>query len=205
MASQASLRTSSGRDPVRHVADLAAGAKPTAEDVLYAVEEHKTAVLERTARGVDFEEKPFDPYSENGPYYLYPGGPGRGKLSAAQKARAAKRLAGKTGGETTAGGGVRFESYGAAKRAFGRGTVDLFGLGGAPHMLQAAVTRLKGALEGVLGVYGREADRAAGHNEGIPGRLPRRRWLDASRADVQRFAATLLRRVERRLGGTRTV
>ena len=190
---------------MRYVADLASAATPTTEDVLFAVEEHKTTVLERTARGVDFEERPFAPYSEKGPYYFYPGGPARRGFTPAQKGGAAKRLAKKTGGATTAGGGIRFESYGAAKRAFGRGTVDLFGLGGAPHLLQAVVTRIRGALEGVVGVYGAEADRAEGHNEGIPGRLPRRRWLDASAADVRRFAGTLLDRVQRRLNGTRNL
>ncbi len=201
MASQASLRTAGGGDAAKRVADLAAASKPTSDDVLYAMEEAKTAMLERTARGVDFEERPFAPYSENGPFYLYPAGRATGK-TATQKSRAAKRLSRKTGGEVTAGGGIRFASYAAAKRAFGRASVDLFGLGGAPHMLHALVTRLRGALEGVLGIYGAEAERAEGHNEGIPGRLPRRRWLDVSSGDVKRFADTVIRRVERRVRGS---
>ncbi len=135
---------------------------PTEGDLLFAAERQRTRILERTARGVDFEGRPFAPYSERGPYYRR---------------------------------GVKYASYADYKRQLGRNTVDLTG-DRAPHMLQATVSKARGAVEAIVGIYGAEADRASGHNEGNPGKgLPQRRFLDASDADVDAMLDDIRERV----------
>jgi phage gpG-like protein len=72
-------------------------------------------------------------------------------------------------------------------------------------MLQAMVTRAPasasgGELTATIGIYGDEADRAEGHNEGSPKtKLPRRRFLDASASDQKAMAADVADRVQARV------
>jgi hypothetical protein len=124
--------------------------------------------------------------------------------------------------------GVKFSSYAAFKASLGRIAVDLRGPS-APHMLQALIVRVKdfilpgtdaaaggfmpiesGKLEPaneiVLGIYGEEAARASGHNEGYK-RLPRRHFLGASESDKVAVLNDILTRIVARvrgaLGGSR--
>lgn len=220
MAIQVEFKTSSGGDPVRLVMDLAGRVLPDETDLAFALEQQRTRILERTARGVDFEEKPFAPYSANGPYYYYPSTQrGRSFFPAERALRAiwagrstfraeyfkvldaaAKRFARKTtpNGGTTKGSAVKYESYAAFKAALGRKTVDLTGPR-APHMLQALLVRVHGALEGAIGIYGHEAVRASGHHDGNPKtKLPRRRFLGASEADKTLMVAAIAERAAAR-------
>jgi hypothetical protein len=106
------------------------------------------------------------------------------------------------GVRTQNGQGIKFENYAAFKASLGRLGVDLTGPR-APHMLQAlavgvGIERSVGdelqnialndhpapAREIFIGIYGEEAARASGHNEGVPGRLPRRHFLGAGPADI---------------------
>lgn len=179
----------------------------TVGDVLYALNRQKSRIIERTARGVDVEGNPFKPYSENGPYYWYPGK--NAKNRGAARARAYRLLGGDGAGLRKTKLGVKFASYGAFKRSLGRGgIVDLMGAR-APHMMQAIVVR-SGANEGQdttnetptdggsIGIYGIEAERAEGHNVGA-GHLPRREFFAFSSDDEDKVGADILRRVEIRL------
>lgn len=181
------LRTTSGGDPVRLAIDIGQALEITEGDIREALEAQRTRILERTAQGLDWDAKPFAPYSEQGPYYHYPSTQ-RGRVFAPRMKvlgkiwdektsfraeyfrvlrASAKRLAWKLGrsGATTPGGGVRFDSYGDFKRSLGRSMVDLMGLGGN-HMLRAMVVKVASALEGSIGIYGPEAARASGHHDG---------------------------------------
>jgi hypothetical protein len=181
-------------------------ARPLASDMLLVMNQQKTRILDRTARGVDVNEQAFAPYSEKGPYYYYPSGPvhegaqrsfnfslsayrKRRATAAANFARAVKNRKGQRGlfegnvGRRRGSVGVRFDSYGAFKRSLGRSVVDLMGPK-APHMLQAIVVRTFGGGEGAIGIYGPEADRAEGHNLGVPrNHLPQRYWFGVSDSD----------------------
>jgi hypothetical protein len=167
---------------------------PTKADVLYALERQKARILDRTARGVDFEERPFAPYSTKGPYYYTPSTAGKGDhADHTRRVRARDRFAAKLGLKKPAvrGHAIRFESYAAFKASLGRVGVDLTGVR-APHMLQAIVAKVqedgRGAFSGTLGIYGDEALRASGHQAGNPSRgLPQRRFFDSSRQDIEDF------------------
>jgi hypothetical protein len=214
------IRTTSGGDPVRLVMDIQRALEVTEDDIRESLEAQRTRILDRTAQGLDFEGKSFAPYSERGPYYHYPSTQ-RGKLFAPRQQQldriwdnkttfraeyfkvlraSAKRLASKLGrnGATTPGGGVRFDSYGEFKRSLGRPFVDLMGRSGN-HMLRAMVVKVRSALEGSIGIYGQEAERASGHHEGNPRTgLPRRRFLGASTEDKRMITEELAARAAER-------
>lgn len=118
--------------------------------------------------------------------------------------------------KTRSGMGIRFPSYAAFKAALGRATVDLLGPR-APHMLQAIVVRINGAATAdrdvgvnsrpspatqvTIGIYGQEADRASGHNQGISGRLPQRRFFGASVSDLAAMVSDIKTRILARVKG----
>lgn len=54
------------------------------------------------------------------------------------------------------------------------------------------------AKEGRIGIYGAAGARAEGHNEGT-GRLPRRRFLDASERDIQDMMDDIGERADMRI------
>jgi hypothetical protein len=152
----------------------------TTGDLLYAGEREKTRILNRTMKGYDFMNRPFAPYSRNGPYYYYPQGNGYRAERVAITARFQSRLG--SGIVTRSGLGIKFESYDAFKKGLGRMNVDLTGPR-APHMLQALVVQVQGTTL-MIGIWGPEEKKAEGHNEGIKGRLPQRRFLDLSSEDL---------------------
>jgi hypothetical protein len=212
--SEATLKGPGGKEVEQYFIDLARNAQPTEGDALYASQRQRTRILRRTARGVDVDEIPFAPYSENGPYYYYPNGRvGNKKTGQKKNHEAAKRLSKKIGGTVTRNG-IKFESYAAFKAAMGRGDVDLRGPR-APHMLQAIAVKTGSSSnladeeveltdkpnvvdEAVIGIYGKEAERASGHNQG--GRhLPKRRFFGASAADVVAMIQDVTSRVVARL------
>jgi len=156
------VRTTSGGDPKQIVPRLKKAATPTVGDALYAGQRQRTRILDRTARGVDVNGRPFKPYSENGPYYYNP----NGRLTAASRAQigdktqkgAAKRFLSnittkaqrEKGGAPTVsrtGRTVKFESYAAFKKWLGRAVVDLRGAR-SPHMLQAIAIKVGGYILG---------------------------------------------------------
>jgi len=150
-------------------------------------------ILERTARGVDFEERPFVPYSERGPFYYY-GGRSSSHL-AYRKGVATKVLKAtkKAGVKTSSGLGVKYPSYGVFKRALDGGGVNLRGPVG-PHMLDQIEIRTN-----EMGIYdGEKAAIAEGHNEGL-GRLPQRRFFDVSESDQLKLQEHLASIVEKRM------
>ncbi|CAB4130862.1 hypothetical protein UFOVP130_40 [uncultured Caudovirales phage] len=172
--SDATFTTSSGGSPERLVIDIGARAVPTQGDALFAAERQKTRILERTLSGRDVDGRPFEPYSQNGPYYYYPNGRvGRTKIEASKNKAAVSRFLRKinrhsaeaemfgadtgTGGRKTRDGqGIRFESYADFKASLGRGGVDLRGPR-APHMLQAiavgvGIARVVSNTEPVIGI-----------------------------------------------------
>jgi hypothetical protein len=184
------------RDPNAYILSLKQQAKPTTAMLELVVEQFKTDMLEKTARGVDFEERPFAPYSTKGPYYYYPNGRIGAKGQSLKLAQgAAKRLQKKiNAGEVTAGGGIKFASYAEFKKALGRTNVDLTGPR-APHMLQAIVRTTRGGLEVSLGIYGAEAARASGHNNGGKN-LPQRKFFAVSAKDKENMRLRLLKLVK---------
>lgn len=197
--SQILFRTSSGGDPVHYVLTLSGALEIRASDLRFAAERQRTRILERTARGLDVDEKPFAPYSTAGPYYYYPA---RGKAAAARLFRKVTRNQPKqeTRNIWRTGSGLRFASYADFKRSLGRSTVDLTGPR-APHMLQALIVSDVTDFEFRLGVYGGdEAARGSGHNTGTR-RLPRRHWFGMSAADLADTAEELAGRIERRVRG----
>jgi hypothetical protein len=185
--------TGGGGDPVQLLRNVAKAAKPTAGDLLHAGNLLKTRIIDRTARGIDVNGQSFHPYSTKGPYYFYPfGKTGSKNFTVKQKVSAATRLRAKIGGtKTRSGMGLKFASYAAFKSALGRSTVDLTGLR-APHMLQAIEVKVNDQTSTIiLGIYGEEAERASGHNTGVPGRLPRRYFFGASPLDLKVLLADL--------------
>lgn len=204
-------------------------AVPTTGDLLFAVERHKSRILERTLRGVDADEKPFAPYSEKGPYYYYPTGADGKRGTAKQQKSRVNRLLKKTqhvadylfeqgsdsagGVKTKSGRGIRYQSYADFKRSLGRAGVDLTGPK-APHMLQAILSEA-GGVEG----RGREpgltqneepATSASLRIEGEAAKraaghnqgakhLPQRQFLAIGREDQGEFVGDLLSRARERL------
>jgi hypothetical protein len=151
-------------------------------DLLYAGQRQVERILDRTAQGKDSDNSPFTPYKRSKrPYYYYPtsaSGMPRDRIAITK--RYFNRMGGGT--MTRSGLGVRFDSYGDMKRALGRAGVDLMGVR-APHMLQALVASVEGNTIWI-GIYGAEAARAEGHNEGTM-TLPRRHFLDVNSEDVR--------------------
>ena len=96
---ECTFKTASGGDPAEYIIRLANDAKPTEGDALYAAQRQKTRMIERTLRGVDVNERAFEPYSTNGPYYYSPlGRVGRTKATVKQKKAAVRRLLKRTAG-----------------------------------------------------------------------------------------------------------
>lgn len=156
--------------------------QPTSADLTYAGNVIKSGILRRTEKGLDWQGKPFAPYSQNGPFYYYPAGGG----SASSVSRTAKRIGGTV---SRTGKGIRFESYDAFKRSLGRRGVDLRGPS-APHMLQAIVVQVRGGIV-YIGIYDEfAAAKADGHNRGA-NRLPQREFFEASDDDIAIIAADL--------------
>lgn len=203
----------------------------TTGDCLYAGQRQRTRILERTARGVDSNDVQFHPYSTNGPYYYYPGKNAKNREAAARNFAGKIGLKGKRVGNevklnrnvtaTRTRFGVKFSSYAAFKQFLGRTNPDLRGPS-APHMLQATVVRVHDielTLDGSgsfsfdaanqpanqinIGIYGEEAERASGHNEG-KGHLPRRHFMGANETDkvlvLQDILARVAFRARRALG-----
>lgn len=224
----------------------------TQGDLLMAGNWKKTRILQLTEEGYDFEQNPFAPYSDRGPYYYRPGNTGRrevgGSLKSLSELNRLRSFGRQYGADTSeidriiksrkasarrffavtqrgpsyqrksgalTGVSIKYESYGDFKfRGLGRKNVDLTGPR-APHMLQALVVSVDGtqfgrsgdiALRGLrepaatvaIGIYGEEADRAEGHNEGA-GNLPRRRFIDATDEDIDYMANMIADRAIRRV------
>ena len=95
----ASLRfvTQSGRAPDVVVARAIDSMVATEGDALAVANEQRTRTLQRTARGVDRDGKPFKPYSTQGPIYVDVGGKGGSSRSVAQKVASVQRLLKKVG------------------------------------------------------------------------------------------------------------
>ena len=200
------LTMTDGGDPVEFFAQLGEACEFRAEDLRATIEEYRTEILDNTMyRGVDFAGNPFVPYNEKRPYYYNPSPNGTAK----QQKGAVKRLLRKTGlvhehfesvgkGAVASGGTpsrdgrtVKFASYGDFKRSLGRNVVDLLGPK-APHMLMSLVVRMFGSKEGAIGIYHEEfAKRAEGHNDGN-GNLPRRTFLDITRARAEQMERRML-------------
>jgi hypothetical protein len=194
----------------------------TEGDMLFALQRQRSAILQRTERGVDVDGAPFAAYKNDRPYYWYPAGKvGKKREADALRKeknnvkRAAKTVNGKV---SRSGLGVRFPSYEEFKRThLGRGTVDLRGPR-APHMLQEIVTKtgsvelsakqstqaglydnLVPAKQGSIGIYGDASARASGHNsDNRPKGMPKRRFLGASAEDIKRFVGDLESRAAER-------
>lgn len=215
------FKTDDGKPALRWIRQLVEeGNGPTAGDLLFAGNNQRSRILERTGRGVDYQGNPFAGYSTKGPYYYTPFSGGAAGTPKQHKA-AAGRFLKKIGGGTPAarsrtGRSVKFPSYDAFKRAIGRTGVDLRGPR-APHMLQAVVllsggiqvtgsqqastaprTRMQRETRLVMAIYGEEAARAEGHNEGTS-RLPKRRFFDASDSDLDRMLEDVYNRMVARL------
>ncbi len=203
-----------GGDPVQHMLRVGRAAQPTTGDALYAGENQRTRILSRTERGVDYQDAPFAPYSTKGPYYFYPA---KGQSLKARGKAAGRRSKATGGAGVRTPYGIRYASYGAAKAALGRGTVDLFGIEHHPHMLNAMAIlagsaslpfgQSAGGGENLapvdaiqIGFWGDEAKRARGHNEGTA-KLPRRRFLDASESDKAAMERDMGERIDRRMNG----
>jgi hypothetical protein len=175
------------------------GIQVTAGDLLYAGEREKTRILNRTLKGLNFLNRPFAPYSRNGPYYYYPQSGGSRAERTAISFRFQVRL-GEGGGKTTRSGlGIKFENYEAFKKGLGRMNVDLMGPR-APHMLQSLAVQVQGNTL-IIGIWGAEEAKAEGHNEGIRGRLPQRRFLDLSTESVEAIGQDVADSMAVRLSG----
>lgn len=217
----ASFTTSGGRDPVAFVLEVTKAAIPTQGDLLYAGQRQRARILDRTTKlGIDANGAAFAPYSTKGPYYWYPAGPAGGKRSIQSRKAAVRRMfriigdveshRGDLGSTRTKSGlGIKFPSYAAFKQSLGRGVVDL--MGPAARMVRAIVVKVGGltvqsdlsvgsksypqpATTVVVGLYGEEALRGQGHNDGIPGRLPKRHWFDSNLKDLSQMEADVAMR-----------
>lgn len=223
-----SLVAGSGqKDVIGYMESLAQEALPTTGDLLYAGQRQRDRILQRTQEGKDYLGQTFHPYSTNGPVYYYPSKDAKNR--SAGKNRFAKKLGipakkevakeGYTARRTSLG--IKFSSYAALKYFLGRSNVDLRGVS-APHMLQAMIVKVGGfvlgeinsnsvsspntigdrsnASELIIGIYGDEAGRASGHNEGNPKKkLPKRRFLDASEEDRNLILQDIVARVAARV------
>lgn len=92
------------------------------------------------------------------------------------------------------------EAYAARKAKSGRdsGTVDLTWSG---RMLRAMVTNQVSDKGFVIGIYGEEAVRAGAHNFGL-GKLPKRKFMGATQADVEQMKKDIEARCMARAKGT---
>lgn len=194
------------------VSRVGKAAAPLNPDLMLIGNYVKAQILDRTAKGVDSDGRPFVPYNTTRPFYwnTYTGSKSGSwqaqhrsmnrmltKLGAGSNGilrdGSGKEL-GRRGGTGTS---IRFQSYDAFKRSLGRSNVDLTGPR-APHMLQQLQVRsVPGGV--TVGIYGEAAARAAGHNYGVPGRLPQRRFLGATTEDRQHLLKLLSAQVRGRI------
>jgi hypothetical protein len=175
------------------------GIQVTAVDLLYAGEREKTRILNRTLKGLDYLNRPFAPYSRNGPYYYYPQSGGYRAERAAISFRFQARLGDGGGKLTKSGIGIKFADYESFKKGLGRMNVDLTGPR-APHMLQSLAVQVQGNRL-IIGIWGAEEAKAEGHNEGIRGRLPQRRFLDLGPESVEAIGQDVADSMAVRLSG----
>lgn len=227
------IKTSSGRSVSEITLRLRTAARLTVGDALYAGQRQRARMLERTARGVDVNNKQFAPYSTKGPFYYDPNSriSSRfkrmfGERISDKKQRASvNRLVRKVGSKgvqkSSTGRTLKFPSYAAFKRWLGRTFVDLRGPR-SPHMLQGIVVKAGSSTIGEsgmtispdanpervnemrIGIYGAAAARAVGHNEGNPKKnLPKRWFIGASRSDLNNIAKDILARMSLRLRSRR--
>jgi hypothetical protein len=188
------IKTKSGEPLESVVVSLEGILKPRKSDLLLAGQIIRAGIIDRTGRGVDADDRPFAPYDESRPYYYNPstgGGKFTGQRFTAKAQRAAatrllRKLENAPGAERSQNGkSIKFPSYGAFKRAFGRSNVDLRGVR-APHMLDAIVVQ---AVDegGKIGIYDpRAATIASGHTTGIrPRGMPLRKFFAFNRRDIQ--------------------
>ena len=184
----------------RAVAALREAATPTEADLRWVGEQQKSRILDRTRRGLNVDGVPFTGYTTNGPYYYYPNKGWAGVTVPAEKrGESAARLRRKLGGAGTRTPlGIKFANYGAFKWSLGRSTVDLTGPK-APHMLQSLMVKVEGLLIRI-GIYGPEAARAQGHNEGTA-TLPQRKFLGVGVDDWRQIFTDLMTRVSARARG----
>lgn len=135
----------------RQLVNLGDAFEVTEGDLLVIMQEQKSRILERTSRGLDYNEQPFAGYNDTRRVYWYPAGPVGKQRSPQQHKRDRNAVirAGRTVGMsfrtkedreknlTRSGLGLKFKSYRAFKFEYlGRSTVDLYGPR-APHMLQS--------------------------------------------------------------------
>lgn len=227
MNTQIIIKTANGSNSLLGLIDaIDRNAVPTVGDLMYAGQRQRTRILDRTARGVDVDEQSFAPYSTNGPYYYYPSKNSKNRHAAAgrianklgikKKVTPAQKRAGIVGRTRL---GIKFANYAAFKASLGRFLVDLRGPS-APHMLQAIIVRVGGlvsqvndlftgentapASEITIGIYGDEALRASGHNEGTA-HLPRRHFMGANDSDktamMDDILSRMIARVKKAIGG----
>lgn len=194
------FQRSDGSSPLNYFLQIENSVRPTDADMLAIGNQWRTHIVERTLAGNDADNSPFAPYSEKSKYYFNPSNKaGRGRVPIEKQKAAAKRLFKKvqkgnpdqTPHLSRTGRSIVFASYGAFKRWLGRTNVDLFGPQGGSHMLQSIYVRSDGNDSVTLGIYGEPAARASGHNEGILGRLPQRRFFGADE-EMMTGAKTLL-------------
>lgn len=194
-------------------------ALPSYNDVIPAMVNQASRILERTAQGLDYSGSSFVAYNETHPFYYYPPGAAKGRTRR-QQVRARNKLHKQLGGKGKRIGsrGIRFDSYGQFKRAFGSSVVNLMGVD-PPNMLSAIELVFKGqhrrlssaqALtasplgtmsgEIAIGIYDAIAGKgslASIHNEGL-GRMPRREFWAVSQTDVELILADIKRNMETR-------
>lgn len=208
-------------------ANMENAARPTVGDLLYVGQRQRSRILERTARGLDMDERPFAPYSRKGPIYYYPGKNAKNRRAAVNSVAKQIGMKGNNPKTFTAKGwkeahtvqktrlGLKFSSYAALKAAFGRYFVDLRGLK-APHMLQAIIirvgefvasdflplptARIEASDTLKIGIYGPESERASGHQTGVPKRnLPKRKFLGLNQRDKTLILADVVARMRARV------
>lgn len=222
----ATFKTGSGGSPVAYMLSVEKAAQPTAGDLLYAGQRERTRILNRTTKlGVDVDGVTFQHYNTTRPYYDYPGGR-VGKTTTQRIAsrnrdfrsvvnredilHSVGRLHGAGAKKTRLG--IRYDSYQAYKfQGLGRAVVDLMGRNA--RMVRAVLVKV-GAIQAqadivvgptaypqpatsvTIGLYGEEAIRGSAHNEGVPGRLPRRHWFGANPQDLRAMEREILERRE---------
>jgi hypothetical protein len=208
-----SISTPTGDKYETYILKIIAASQPTVGDLLTAASNQVSRVQSRTVRGVDYQGRPFYPYANKKPYYVpTETGPNR--------ARRQKQLASRTGGLAIKKTyGIRYDSYAAYRRATGHPTVDLGGMSG--RLLSNIESRSGGqtlrhstgyanrtisidqyptpATQFEYGIYSSPADEIAeGHNNGVPGKLPKRRFLDSSQSDIASMESDIAQRCEQR-------
>lgn len=215
MSDSVEFKTGSGR-PIEDLLILIEGfTRPSQSERRLAGEIIKTGIRERSARGVDATGAPFKGYNETHPYYYNPnhhnaaakgrfGEPLRrftAKSDRSAVSRLMKKLRG-AGQKSPDGRSIKFASYGAFKRAFGRANVDLLGVSSGDHMLDAIqVTPTEDGVR--IGIYEkRAATLGRAHNYG-QGRMPVRAFFGIGDDDIRQIEATLAESIRDRIRSRR--